>query len=153
MGRGHWRLRFAPQDVTTQLDLTWSLNNTLSSPTNILLSIIEIGAYPNFTPLYQQAGYEVVIERSVRKALSQVRRLKPAVVVAEFNFQSDFRDRTSSLESLLAVVQTLPGTRVIVFYDLEQSHQFERLRARFTIETVLAYPIDLQKLSAALALP
>ena len=117
------------------------------------LSIIEIGAYPNFTPLYQQAGYEVVIERSVRKALSQVRRLKPAVVVAEFNFQSDFRDRTSSLESLLAVVQTLPGTRVIVFYDLEQSHQFERLRARFTIETVLAYPIDPQKLSAALALP
>lgn len=153
MGRGHGRLRFAPQDVTTQLHLTWSLNNILSSPTNILLSIIEIGAYPNFTPLYQQAGYEVVIERSVRKALSQVRRLKPAVVVAEFNFQSDFRDRTSSLESLLAVVQTLPGTRVIVFYDLEQSHQFERLRARFTIETVLAYPIDPQKLSAALALP
>lgn len=115
-----------------------------------LLSIIEIGAYPNFTPLYQQAGYEVVIERSVRKALSQVRKLKPAVVVAEFNFQSDFRDRTSSLESLLAVVQTLPQTRVIVFYDLEQAHQFERLRARFAIEKELAYPIDPEKLRAAL---
>lgn len=150
MGGG---LRFPVQGVTTQPHLTSPKNNTLSSPTNILLSIIEIGAYPNFTPLYQQAGYEVVIERSVRKALSQVRRLKPAVVVAEFNFQSDFRDRTSSLESLLAVVQTLPGTRVIVFYDLDQSHQFERLRARFTIETVLAYPIDPQKLSAALVLP
>ena len=124
-----------------------------SSSKDTLLCIIEIGAYPNFTPLYQQAGYEVVIERSVRKALNQVRKLRPAVVVAEFNFQSDFRDRTSSLESLLAVVQTLPGTRVIVFYDLEQSHQFERLRARFIIETVLAYPIDPQKLSAALALP
>ena len=129
------------------------MNNSLNAPRNTLLSIIEIGAYPNFTPLYQQAGYEVVIERSVRKALSQVRKLRPAVVVAEFNFQSDFRDRTSSLESLLAVVQTLPGTRVIVFYEAEQAHQFERLRARFTIETVLAYPIDPQKLSAALARP
>ena len=116
-----------------------------------LLSIIEIGAYPNFTPLYQQAGYAVFIERSVRKALSQVRKLKPAVVVAEFNFQSDFRDRTSSLESLLAVVQTLPGTRVIVFYDAEQGHQFERLRARFPIQTALSYPIDADKLRTALA--
>lgn len=115
-----------------------------------LLSIIEIGAYPNFTPLYQQAGYEVFIERSVRKALNQVRKLKPAVVVAEFNFQSDFRDRTSSLESLLAVVQTLPGTRVIVFYDVEQGHQFERLRARFPIQAALSYPIDAEKLRTAL---
>ena len=64
----------------------------------------------------------------MRKALPQVRKLKPAVIVAEFNFQSDFRDRTSSLESLLAVVQTLPGTQVIVFYDAEQAHQYERLR-------------------------
>ena len=121
-----------------------------SLPKHKLLSIIEIGAYPNFTPLYQQAGYEVVIERSVRKALSQVRKLKPAVVVAEFNFQSDFRDRTSSLESLLAVVQTLPGTRVIVFYDAEQAHQFEKLRSRFPIQAALSYPIDPEKLSAAL---
>jgi hypothetical protein len=116
-----------------------------------LLSIIEIGAYPNFTPLYQQAGYDVVIERSMRKALGQVRKLKPALIVAEFNFQSDFRDRTSSLESLLAVVQTLPGTQVIVFYDAEQAHQFERLRARFPIRAALAYPIQPEQLAAALA--
>jgi len=119
-------------------------------PAGTLLAIIEIGAYPNFAPLYQQAGYEVVIERSMRKALPQVRKLKPAVIVAEFNFQSDFRDRTSSLESLLAVVQTLTETRVIVFYDAEQSHQFDRLRVRFPIQAALSYPIDPLKLAAAL---
>lgn len=127
------------------------MSTTSPLPQHKLLSIIEIGAYPNFTPLYQQAGYEVFIERSVRKALSQARKLRPAVVVAEFNFQSDFRDRTSSLESLLAVVQTLPGTRVIVFYDAEQGHQFERLRNRFPIQAALSYPIDAEKLRAALA--
>ncbi len=116
-----------------------------------LLAIIEVGAYPNFAPLYQKAGYAVVIERSMRKALPQVRTLRPAVIVAEFNFQSDFRDRTSSLESLLAVVQTLPGTRVIVFYDAEQAHQFERLRTRFPIHAALAYPVDAGKLEAVLA--
>jgi len=71
--------------------------------------------------------------------------------VAEFNFQSDFRDRTSSLESLLAVVQTLPGTKVIVFYDAEQAHQFERLRSRFPIHAALGYPIDPARLEAALS--
>lgn len=115
-----------------------------------LLSIIEIGAYPNLTPLYDKAGYTVFIERSMRKALSQVRKLKPAVIVAEFNFQSDFRDRTSSLESLLAVIQTLPDTKVIVFYDSEQASQFERLRPRFPFHAALNYPIDPVKLSAAL---
>ena len=127
------------------------MNITSSSPKGALLSIIEIGAYPNFTPLYEKAGYTVTIERSMRKALPQVRKLKPAVIIAEFNFQSDFRDRTSSLESLLAVVQTLPGTQVIVFYDAEQAHQFERLRTRFPIRAALAYPIQPEQLAAALA--
>ena len=121
-----------------------------SGPKGTLLSIIEIGAYPNFMPLYEKAGYTVTIERSMRKALPQVRKLKPAVIVAEFNFQSDFRDRTSSLESLLAVVQTLPGTKVIVFYDAEQAHQYERLKSRFPIHAALTYPIDPARLEAAL---
>lgn len=124
--------------------------NTIASR-GALLAIVEIGAYPNFAPLYQKAGYEVATERSMRKALALLRKLKPALVVAEFNFQSDFRDRTSSLESLLAVVQTLPGTKVIVFYDAEQTHQFERLRARFPIHAALTYPIEPEKLEAALA--
>jgi len=69
---------------------------------------------------------------------------------AEFNFQSDFRDRTSSLESLLAVVQTLPDTKVIVFYDAEQAHQYERLKSRFPIHAAFTYPIDPARLEAAL---
>jgi hypothetical protein len=127
------------------------MNTASSGSKGTLLSIIEIGAYPNFTPLYEQAGFTVTIERSMRKALPQVRKLKPAVIVAEFNFQSDFRDRTSSLESLLAVVQTLPGIRVIVFYDAEQAHQFERLRTRFPIHAAFTYPVDPARLEAALA--
>ena len=115
-----------------------------------LLAIIEIGAYPNFAPLYEKHGYAVTIERSVRKALLTLKKLKPAVIVAEFNYQSDFRDRTSSLESVFSVVQTLPATKVIVFYDKEQAHQFERLRTRFPIHAALPYPIDTAQLEAVL---
>ena len=87
--------------------------------------IIELGGYPNFTPLYQELGYEVVIATRMRKALAILKKCQPDVIVTEFNFQSDFRDRTSSLESLLAVVQRLPATRVIVFYEKEFMPQFD----------------------------
>jgi DNA-binding NtrC family response regulator len=106
-----------------------------------LLSIIELGGYPNFTPLYERAGYEVSTIVSMRKALSALKQSVPDVVVAEFNFQSDFRDRTSSLESLLAVLQRHPQTRVIVFYDKEQAHQLARLQALHPVFAALSYPV------------
>lgn len=115
-----------------------------------LLSIIELGGYPNFTPLYQQTGYAVESVTSVRKALGLLKKINPDVIVAEFNFQSDFRDRTSSLESLLAVVRRSPNTKVIVFYEKDQAHQLAKLQAQFPIHAALAYPIDTQLLEASL---
>jgi hypothetical protein len=107
----------------------------------VLLSIIELGGYPNFAPLYDRLGCRVVVANSMRKALTAVREHRPRIVVAEFNFQSDFRDRTSSLESLMAVVQPLQNTRVIVFYEEEYASQLARLQANFILFRVMPYPI------------
>jgi hypothetical protein len=112
------------------------------APAKLLLSIVELGGYPNFSPLYQSLGYTTVVESRVRKAIAFLRRQQPDVIVTEFNFQSDFRDRTSSLESLLAVVQRLPDTRVVVFYDREYEPQFEKLRARLPVHAALAFPVS-----------
>lgn len=116
----------------------------------LLLSIIELGGYPDFTPLYRRAGYQVESAASVRKALGLLKKLSPDVIVAEFNFQSDFRDRTSSLESLLAVVQRSPKTKVIVFYEKDHTHQLTRLTTNFPIHEALAFPIDPAKLEQSL---
>ena len=121
-----------------------------AAPPRLLLSIIELGGYPNFTPLYEALGYVVVIETRMRKAISFLKQRKPDVIVAEFNFQSDFRDRTSSLESLLAVVQRLPATRVIVFYDREFSPQFDKLRTRLPVHAAIAFPVDAGELRETL---
>jgi len=117
---------------------------------NLLLSIVELGGYPDFAPLYKEHGYEVVTAKSMRKAIGFLKQQQPAVIVAEFNFQSDFRDRTSSLESLLAVVQRLPGTRVIVFYDREYLPQFDKLRARLPVYSALAFPVEKAELENCL---
>ena len=116
----------------------------------VLLSIVELGGYPDFSSLYHKAGYEVVKTDSVRKAVKLIRKHTPAVIVAEFNFQSDFRDRTSSLETVFSSLQGVSDTRVIVFYEKEYRHQYERLLSQFNPHDSLAFPIDEIRLEQAL---
>lgn len=115
-----------------------------------LLSIVEIGGYPNFTPLYKSKGFTIETADSMRKAVKLLKKTRPAVIVAEFNFQSDFRDRTSSLETLMASVQKWPDTRVIVFYEKEQRDKLERVLALFNVFEILEFPIQEQALAGAL---
>ena len=115
-----------------------------------LLAIIELGGYPNFAPIYQRCGFKVETTDSMRKAVRILKKMTPAVIVAEFNYQSDFRDRTSNLETLMSVVQRMPDTRIIVFYEQEYHHQFERVATRFPIHAALAFPVDEHKLEQAL---
>lgn len=116
-----------------------------------LVSIVEMGGYPDFSALYRQAGFEPLTERNMRKALGLIKKKQPRVVVAEFNYQSDFRDRTSSLETLMAVLQRMPDTRVIVFYEREQAEPYQRVTSRFPVHASLTFPVDESALSAALA--
>jgi len=115
-----------------------------------LLALTELGGYPDFSELYKEAGFQVEAVDSMRKALRSFKKNIYDVIVAEFNFQSDFRDRTSSLETLMAVVQQMDDVKVIIFYEKEYEHQFDKLRARFSFHAELPYPIDKQKLKAAL---
>ena len=116
-----------------------------------LLSITELGGYPDFSELYQVKGFNPEVVTTMRKALRNLKQNKYDVIVAEFNFQSDFRDRTSSLETLMAVLQQMDDISVIIFYEKEYEHQFEKLRARFSFHAEISYPIDKEKLTIALA--
>ena len=113
---------------------------------HLLLSIAEMGGYPDFSALYRSAGYEVQTETSMRKAMVVIKKKKPSIVVAEFNFQSDFRDRTSSLESMMSVVQRSPDIRVIVFYEKEYQQQFDRLLERHSFYKTFTFPLPEQAL-------
>jgi len=120
---------------------------------NTLLSIVEMGGYANFSALYNSKGYAVETANSMRKAIKLLKKSHPAVIVAEFNFQSDFRDLIRgalSLESLMAMVQGRSDTKVIVFYEQEQRKQLDRLLAVFHVYETIAFPVDEQTLSATL---
>jgi hypothetical protein len=115
-----------------------------------LLSIIELGGYPNLQPLYQQLGFSVDVVNSQRKARSLLKKDVPDVIVAEYIFQSDFRDRTSNLESLMAVLQRHPEVKLVVFYLPEQAEKLALLEARFPLFAKIALPLTAQDVEAVL---
>lgn len=117
-----------------------------------LLQIVELGGYPNFVPLFRSLGYEVEVVTSGRKAISFLKAHRPAAVVAEFNYIPDFRDRTGWLESVLATLQAMPDTQIVVFYQPTEQEQFASLCQRFSHFTALPQPIDSAALEAALSL-
>jgi hypothetical protein len=115
-----------------------------------LLSIIELGGYPNLMPLYQSMGYSVDVVNSQRKARSYLKKSVPDVIVAEYNAQSDFRDRSSNLETLMAILQKQPQVKLLVFYLPEHAERFEKFRALHPVGAAIALPVTDEKVREAL---
>ena len=115
-----------------------------------LLAIIELGGYPNLLPLYQKLGFSVEVVNSQRKARGLLKKGVPEVVVAEYIFQSDFRDRTSNLETLMAVLQRHPEVKLIVFHLPEQAEKLAMLEGRFPLFAKIAFPITPDKVESVL---
>jgi len=116
-----------------------------------LLAIVELSGYPNFTALYKRMGFAVEFVNSQRKAQAYLKKRIPDVIVAEYNFQSDFRDRSSNLETLMARLQRHPQVRLVVFYQTEFEEKFNGLRERFPIAEALSFPVSEAAMEAALA--
>ena len=112
-----------------------------------LLSIVEVGGYPDFTSLYQSLGCDVKQITSLRKAITYIKSSYKKgqtidVIIAEYNYQTQFRDRTSSIESLMAVIQPFEKIKVIVFLDENHKEHFAKVSSRFKIFETVIFPID-----------
>lgn len=123
-----------------------------SNSKKTLLAVVEQGGYPDFTALYKALGYNVVMVKTPRKAISYLKKNPVFMLVAEFNFQTDFRDRTSSLESIMASVQHQNAIKVVIFLDKVNIERFEKVRSRFSIHNTLTFPFDEAQLEKALTI-
>ncbi len=119
-----------------------------TSPTLLMVNAF-IGT-ASYNKLYQELGYSVVAEWSERKAISLVRKTPPAVIVADFFHQTDFRDRLSNLESLLATAQASPDTKILVFYEAAHQAALDKVRSRLRIDEALTMPIQEDRLRSIL---
>lgn len=115
-----------------------------------LLAVIEQGGYPDYSTLYESMGYRVESVKTPRKAISFLKKNHVDMLVAEFNFQTDFRDRTSSLESIMASTQQQQDIKVVILLDKANIERFERVSSRFAIHNTLTFPFDEAQLKTAI---
>jgi AmiR/NasT family two-component response regulator len=121
----------------------------MSTQATLLMVNAFIGT-AGYKKLYQELGYTVVTEWSERKAISLLRKTPPAVIVADFFHQADFRDRLSNLESLLATAQSAPATRILVFYEAAHQAVLDKVSARLRIDAALTLPVQEERLRTIL---
>ena len=117
----------------------------------LLLMVNAFIGTASYKALYQQLGYDVMIEYSERRAISLIKKTQPNVIVADFFHQADFRDRLSNLEALLASAQRMPATRILVFYDPAHQDMLDKVRQRMRIDVAMTLPVQEAELAATLA--
>lgn len=122
----------------------------MSATNKKLLAVIEFIEHSQYPAIYKALGFDVTIEWKVRKAVSLVRTTEPDVIVADFYFQSDFRDRLSNLESLLAASQLHKNIRTLVFYEPQNESVLDRVRQRMRIDAALPMPVSEQAIRSLL---
>jgi len=116
-----------------------------------LLSVVEFLEHSKLATVYKQLGYAVNTEWQVRKAIALMRKWQPDVIVADFYFQSDFRDRLSNLESLLASAQPLVNTKILVLYEPQNQAVLDKVRGRLRMDATLTMPINQTELQSVLS--
>ena len=130
--------------------IDYLLENFDMATKKILLSIIEMGGYPDFSPLYQQAGYEVIKTSTMRKALSLLNQISPDIIIAEFIFAPKYGSFISNVDSLFAMIASkYPTTLLILFVNPSEVHHLEKLQQRYdhlVKVNFLFYPIEQQQL-------
>ncbi|WP_455211482.1 hypothetical protein [Kaarinaea lacus] len=113
----------------------------------ILLSVVELGGYPDLTALYEQCGFTVIKTNTMRKALSLLKKQSPAVIVAEFIYGPTYGSQLSNFESLFAALQRdAPSAHLIAFMDKTNSAHFDKLKSRFAAHKVFYFPVNRDEL-------
>lgn len=116
-----------------------------------LLFFVDEGGFEDFSPMFKQLGFEVDFENNPRKAVKTAKKNHYDILVAEFSYNPEFRDRVSNLESLLATLQNnSPEAKIIVLFDAINHAQFKQFSQRYRIDNYLTFPVDGKELTALL---
>ena len=119
-----------------------------------ILSVVESPAHPNFSALYRRLGFDEIKLNSQRKAIGQLKKSKPAFLVAEFNYgyANNYAGvNVSNLDTLLASLRRYsPETRVIVLVEKAERQYVDKLAALFPLYEVLVLPVTSQRMTDVL---
>ncbi len=116
-----------------------------------LLFFVDEGGFDDFSPFFIDLGFEVDFATNPRKVVKLAKQNQYDVLVAEFNYNPEFRDRVSNIESLLAALQQKsPNIKIIILYDQINQPQLNQLTKRYAIDHQLVIPTSKEQLRTLL---
>jgi len=121
----------------------------------ILFSIIESPVHPNFSALYQRLGFQETRLESMRKAIGQLRKETPDVVVAEFFYGYGNNYAGINISNvdvfLLSLKKYTDNARVILMVDKGERQHVDKLNEQYPIHAVLVHPVSDAQMEQALS--
>jgi hypothetical protein len=119
-----------------------------------LFSIIESPFHPKLSPLFTQLGFDEVQLTSTRKAVSQLKKQVPDLVVADFvyGYSNNYSGiHISNLDVFLMSMQKFaPGTNVIILAAADELEYAERMREICPIAAIFSFNVEETALAKAL---
>lgn len=120
----------------------------------LLYDIIESPLHPDLSALCQRLGYRYNRFTSQRKAMAQIKREPPDLVVGDFffGFGNNYAGaNVSNLDVLLRSLQRFaPDARIIVLADKQQVGYVDRLAELFSLHAVITLPGPIDLIESAL---
>ena len=120
----------------------------------ILFSIIESPKHPNLSALFSRLGFEEVQLTSTRKAVSQLKKQVPDVVVADFvyGYSNNYSGvHISNLDVFLMSMQKFaPEAMVIVLADAAELEYAQKMQDIFPLKAILPFTVTEQELESLL---
>ena len=124
-------------------------------PGPVLFSIVESPAHPDFSGLYRRLGFEEIRLGSMRKAIGQLKKTPPDVVVAEFfyGYGNNYAGvNVSNLDVFLYSLQKdAPQARTVVLVEKQERQYVDKLTAILPVHAVLQHPVREPDLEAVLS--
>lgn len=112
----------------------------------IVYSIVESPGHPDFSGLYRRLGWQELQLTSMRKAISELRKQPPDVVVAEFfyGYGNNYAGiNISNLDVFLhSLLKYAPQARVVVMVEKAERQYVDKLAELFRLEAILLQPVS-----------
>lgn len=122
---------------------------------SVLFSIIESPHHPNLSALFARLGFEEVQLTSTRKAVSQLKKQVPDMVVADFvyGYSNNYSGvHISNLDVFLMSMQKFaPQASVIVLAAPAEMEYAQKMRDIFPIKAILPFTVAEQELESLLS--
>ena len=119
-----------------------------------LFSIVESPVHPNFSALYQRLGLKETRLESMRKAIGQLRKQVPDIVVAEFFYGYGNNYAGINISNvdvfLLSLKKYTDKARVILMVDKGERRHVDKLKEQYPIHAVLVHPVSEAQMQQAL---